>query len=214
MRTRAMNMHQGEQVMQERLFSKTLLTLAAVLLMAVSLVVVGCDDDDDTDTTGEFNITLTAENGGMLVGETFRFDNGRIFDDRLDGDDIAVSFATTAAPDAVGFTLIDGGTAVGNVTFGSCTFNYLTSTFPATDGPQGGESRAFNFCSLLLDNCSNVAIGGSGICDGSLVVGDTDGELRNSRTEDINVEIDTNGEVIVNDVRTGIFVDTGTGGGT
>ena len=124
--------------------SRVIARVAGVLVLAGSLVLVGCEDsvDDLIDDLTTFEIAskpVDSANAELLEGLNFTFTDGGVFDAGLDDDETTLVFDTVT--DANGtFTLTSGGsTASGTVAFSSCDLTVMNSDFAtAADGPQNG----------------------------------------------------------------------------
>lgn len=132
--------------------SRVIARVAGLLVLAGSLVLVGCEDsvDDLLDDLTTFEIAskpVDSENAELLENLNFTFTDGGVFDAGLDDDETTLVFDTVDGADGT-FTLTSGGnTASGTVTFGSCDLTVGSSTFAAAaDGPQNGDMIALPTC--------------------------------------------------------------------
>lgn len=207
--------------MQHRDFRRVVLRLMAVVGVLVgALTVLGCSDGDEGTSAGvathDANIPVTSRTVQSLEDQTFTFETGSALSPALAGQPVALTFTNTAAatptatvtaPNARG---TDGRPAhfTSNLTFGSCTFVVIESTFDPP-GPQEGDRITVNPCSF------DVATGNIRTNHGTLVNILVRLGFIPSRAQQANVVIDADGVVTVNGVVTGfaVLVVTGTEGG-
>jgi hypothetical protein len=123
------------------------LCLMAVLVMVGSLVTLGCDSGDEDDE-GDFRDV----EAGDLDGFAIVFPDGEAFDPDLRGDRVTLRVVGTNNDGVGTFTLTSGGNvAGGDITINSCTLEVDASDFPATAGPQVGDTIPLDPCEINED---------------------------------------------------------------
>jgi hypothetical protein len=212
--------------MQTRRPSKLVLRLVAILAFAGALAILGCPDDSDEFAMRNVDARVDLTNSvrtGALTNRTFVFPRG-VAAFGLNTETEVLFFAATgvritdtnetdetdddiAAETGVAYAIENGE--------GRCTFTILSSDFPA------GHPLAFGADPIIVVPCFyeveaiNVDVGGAA-APGTLVLvlnrtrsqifGDDADE-----TPAVQVQLDEDGNLFVNGVRTGIII-TGSGG--
>jgi hypothetical protein len=129
--------------MRQRNFRSSLLGLMALLVLVCSLALIGCDDDGGDD----FEDAQPAD----LQNRSFTFQDGGFFD-IPEGTPFTLTFGSFGNTQTGPFTLTSGtNTAQGTVTVASCTFNVLTSTFLAVQGPAAPSQHIADPCEVNDD---------------------------------------------------------------
>lgn len=137
--------------------SRVIACVAGLLVMAGSLVLVGCEGNDTVndliDDLTTFEIASKAvdgDNAELLEDLSFTFDDGDVFGAGLNGDETRLMFDTVSNGTG-NFTLTsDGNTASGTVTFGSCDLTVTASDFVAADGPQTDDVIELPTCAYTI----------------------------------------------------------------
>jgi hypothetical protein len=207
-------LREGEN-MQRQNPGKAMRYLVVVCALISALTLVGCggggDDDGGTVSSGETigsvdtgTMNVNSSTVQALVGQSFTFQNGSIFDPSIGNNPATLTFTGPTT-----FSLTSGSsTSSGNTTFGSCTFTF-------TQGVLAGKSVKFDPCTIQITT-GNVTVGG-GAVSGTFTL--TLGTTRVSISVQINILAD--GTLVINGRPTGIIISsdgspitipTGTGG--
>ena len=137
----------------------------AVLVLLSSFVLCACSGG-----TGERrNISATVplnSNTVTALEESFppqfTIPDGAVFNPGIGNNPVTLTFVLGSDTTTTLFTLARFGSAAlagGGVTFGSCTLTITSSSFPADQGPQTGDTITFSTCNIVV-SARNVEVGG------------------------------------------------------
>jgi hypothetical protein len=203
----------GGKNMQQTRLGRTVRCLMAVFVVVCSLALVACPGGDEEVVRDiDARVAVNDDTVQAVEGQQIAIPNGNVFNAGPDA--LTLTFDDTG--DGSGFVLNDdNGTASGDVDFGSCTFTVAASTFDPGTGPQVGDVFDFPTCQFRL-SANDVVVDGDEVVGTLILILIRDDGVR-VQSEEIAVEIriDADGNIIVNDVDTGIDTDvTGTTGTT
>ena len=206
--------------MQRTNLGSTVRSMVAVLAMSSAWVFFACSGG-----TGERrNISATVPLNRTTVAALeesfapqFTIPNGAVFSPGIGNNPVALTLALGPDDTSTLFTLARFGSAAlarGGVTFGSCTLTITSSSFPAGQGPQTGDTITFSTCDIVV-RASNVEVDGgteTGIVTLMLTNATTGTSAASTPLTLLSlVSIEDNGFLLLNDANTGIDTDvTGT----
>ena len=159
--------------------------------------------------------TVTALEGSFPP--QFTIPDGAVFHPGIGTNPVSLTFVLDFDSTSTLFILARFGSAAlarGGVTFGSCTLTITSSSFPASQGPQTGDTITFSTCSIVI-SATNVEVGGeteTGIVTLMLTNATTGLSAASTPLTLLSsVSIQRDGILLLNDVRMGIDTDvTGT----
>jgi len=206
--------------MQKNL-GKVMRYLVVVCALVSAFVMVGCGgdgDDDGTTTTSTVSspqsVPANATTVQAVVGQQFIIPDGSAFSPGLPSTPLTLTLNTPST-----FTVTGGGTATGTVAFGSCAFTVSTSNIAGL--APGTAIQTFTLCNFVVTATTQLTVGGApGQATVILQLGRNGVVLINASFPagvTITVSITATGQLILNNVPTGVFVPgttgtTGTGG--
>ncbi len=182
----------------------------AVVAVLGALLLLGCPGGNNNDRQTEdvdANVTLNAQNAAaaaVLDNLAFTLPTGV----PAFGTDAAATTVTFANNGTDAAIASGGNTATTDVTFGSCIFTVVTSTFAAGHPLAAGQQVTVNPCTYNVQ-AADVEVNGNP-ADGTIVL-----VLNGRRSNPVTVEIEiaADGTLLVNGEDTGIDIDeTGTTG--
>jgi hypothetical protein len=208
--------------MQGRNMRKAMYYLVMILALVGSFTLVACGGGDDGGddaqlrTVSNQSVPVNSNTVQAVVGQQFTIPNGSAFSPGLPATPATLTFNTPST-----FTVTPssgGGTASGNVDFGSCTFTVTVSNIA---GLLPGPIQTFSICNFIVNANAPLELGGaSGQATVTLQLG-RNGTILITATlptgVTITISLLADGTLIINGVNTSIIPPpttgtTGTGG--
>jgi len=206
--------------MQHTSLGSTAHSIVAVLVLISSLALFACSGGTGERRNISATVSLNSTNVTALEGSfppQFTIPDGSVFSPGIDNNPVTLTFFLSSGTTSTMFIVARFGSmalASGGVVFGSCTLTVTSSSFPAGQGPQTGDTITFSTCDLVV-SASNVEVGGgteTGIVT-LMLTNATTGVSAASQPLTLlsSVSIQHDGFLLLNNVNTGVNTNvTGT----
>jgi hypothetical protein len=151
--------------MQQTRLGSTVHCLVVVLVVASAFGLFACPGGTGERRNINATVPLNSTNVTALEGSfpaQFTIPAGSVFSPGIGNNPVTLTFVLSSGSPPTVFILAKFGSAAlasGGVTFGSCTLTVTTTSFPAGQGPQTGDTITFSTCDLVI-SASNVEVGG------------------------------------------------------